>query len=456
MMAWLHPILRASIAFALVSGGPWALSADPRPEPRPIAREQPAFRAPEDIPEDEVPEHPIVAEAAGPLVLEDALALALMHSPELAVFSWDVRAAEARALQAGKPPNPELDLRLYRLGIPRARIDPDEARYRVMLSQVFEFGAKGRKRHDLAQTERDLAGWEYESKRIEIATSVAAQFAAVLGAQQRVDSTRQAAGFFDTMSERISTLVEQGAVRRLELHSIARRAGLARIDLHAAESKLATARFRMAAIWGSQSPLFTEAVGDLEQLEPIPDLTTVLDLAEQSPAIARWDAEHARGEAALSLAKAGRVPDVNAGAGIRWEEDFSEKDYIFDLEIELPLLDRKQGDIREARYRMARAQAGRKAAEASGSELIAEFYNRVTEATLRSTTLSREVLPAARASFDAQRLGFERTADKLDDLLDARRDLARAEIQYTEALVDYHEALSVLEGLVGQALTNPD
>jgi hypothetical protein len=70
-------------------------------------------------------EPPVVVESDGPLALEDALALALMHNPELEVFSWEARASEARTLQAKKIPNPELDVRLYRLGIPRRYSQPD-------------------------------------------------------------------------------------------------------------------------------------------------------------------------------------------------------------------------------------------------------------------------------------------------------------------------------------------
>ena len=50
-----------------------------------------------------------VVEQAGPLVIEDALALALMHSPELEAFSREARASEAeRAARdlgnRGQPP----------------------------------------------------------------------------------------------------------------------------------------------------------------------------------------------------------------------------------------------------------------------------------------------------------------------------------------------------------------
>ncbi len=50
-------------------------------------------------------ESPVAASQAGPLLgaltLRDALALALERSPEFASFSWEIRAREARALQAG-------------------------------------------------------------------------------------------------------------------------------------------------------------------------------------------------------------------------------------------------------------------------------------------------------------------------------------------------------------------
>jgi cobalt-zinc-cadmium efflux system outer membrane protein len=388
--------------------------------------------------------------------LRDALALALMGNPELAVFSWETRASEARALQAGKAPNPELDIRVYHLDIERRNLPPDEARNRVILSQVFELGGKRRRRFDLAQTERELAGWDYEAKRIEVATVVAGHFAAVLGAQRRVESLRRFVEFNEKTRDSVSALVEGGALRRVETHQVARQVGLARVELQRAESELAAARFGLAATWGRRSPRFTEAVGDLEQVTPVPDIETLIDLAEQSPTIARWSAEQARGEAALALAKARRVPDIRWGAGVRWENDASGQDFLVDFEIPLPLLDRKQGEILEARFDMARAQAGRKAARATSSAEIAEFYYQLEESRARSLTLREEVLPAARASLEAHRLGFERTAANVGDLLDARRDLARAEVQYTDALVDYHLALATLEGLVGQSLAEAE
>ena len=51
-----------------------------------------------------------VEESAGDLTLRQALALALLRSPDLAIAGWETRAWEARQLQARALPNPTLDV----------------------------------------------------------------------------------------------------------------------------------------------------------------------------------------------------------------------------------------------------------------------------------------------------------------------------------------------------------
>jgi cobalt-zinc-cadmium efflux system outer membrane protein len=322
----------------------------------------------------------------------------------------------------------------------------------VIVSQDFPLGGDAGKRRALAQVETDVAGWDYEAKRIEVATAVTSRFTTVLAAQRRAESATELVRFLEEMRNTVSALVETGVMRSLEVHQITRQLGLARIDQQQADSELFASRFQLAATWASVSPRFTEAVGELEPMRSIPEIETVIELAQRSPSIARWDAELARGQAALSLAKARRIPNLRVGAGIRWEETVNEKDYLLDVEIDLPILDRKQGEIREARYRMARAEAGRRAARAASSQGIAEFYYDLAESRSRALTLRDEVVPASRAAVEAYRLGVVAGPENLGDLLDARRDLARAEIKYIDALADYHRALATLEGIVGEEL----
>jgi hypothetical protein len=79
------------------------------PAPRSLGKELPAYQPPIQLPA-ATPLAREFAEPAGVLTLLQAQALALWQNPQLAAFGWEVRAGEARTLQASLPPNPEFGL----------------------------------------------------------------------------------------------------------------------------------------------------------------------------------------------------------------------------------------------------------------------------------------------------------------------------------------------------------
>ena len=78
-------------------------------DPRPLGQDFSTFRPPKK-PLKTVSDIPEITEPNGAIALREALALALMHNPELRAFSWEVRASEARTLQASLLPNPEIEV----------------------------------------------------------------------------------------------------------------------------------------------------------------------------------------------------------------------------------------------------------------------------------------------------------------------------------------------------------
>ena len=390
-------------------------------------------------------------EPVGPLSLEDALTLAMMYSPEMSEFAWAIRAGEGRVTQAKKWANPELDIRVWRMSDLGARADID--RSRLIVSQEFELGGQRGHRVDVARLDSALREWDYEAKRLEVATRVQMAFTEVLGAQRRIESLRQYVEFAARLEGTMQTLVEQRSAREMEVHQLARQLGLARVSLQGSEADLAVARFALAATWGSTHPKFTEAVGDLDRRERVPGIELILELAANNPAMARREAEVARAQAAIAEAKASRVPNLTVGVGVRRTEGtFAGTDYLLDLEIPLPLADRRQGEIREAQAEAAGAKSGREATRAATSQGIAKYYYRLLASEATARTLRDVVLPASREGFEAHRLGFANELTSLDDLLDARRSVARAENDLTDALVTYHQSLAVLEQIVGKSL----
>jgi cobalt-zinc-cadmium efflux system outer membrane protein len=134
---------------------------------------------------------------------------------------------------------------------------------------------------------------------------------------------------------------------------------------------------------------------------------------------------------------------------VRWEDDAGGEDWLVDLEIALPVFDTGRAGVAEGRHNAAKAQAEREAAEAESVVMITEFYHSMTASRARAELQRDEVLPTARETFDAFQQGFGTDAAAPGDLFDARRDITRAELEYVEALVEFHQAVAALEGLVG-------
>ncbi|MFZ1220719.1 MAG: TolC family protein, partial [Chthoniobacterales bacterium] len=117
-----------------------------------------------------------VAETSGTLTLRQALALALTRSPELAVVNYDVRIAEARALQARLLRSPELDFMSENVAGTGQYSNARLSENTLLLGVLIELGGKRRERVREARLGRDLAEFDYEIKKREVFLKTAQDF----------------------------------------------------------------------------------------------------------------------------------------------------------------------------------------------------------------------------------------------------------------------------------------
>ena len=190
----------------LVSCAPSPLSDD-WIEARPLAQSTPTWRpARITTKESSGDTLPRANTVSGELTLHQAIALALLHNPDLATFAYGVRAAEARAIQAELPPNPGVRVAVENLGGPSDAGDTFE-RDTVLLSQVIELAGKREKRLALADAEQRLAAWDYEARRLQVVTDVTQRYIAVVAAQQRVELSKHTL----RLAEEVHDIVDQRA-----------------------------------------------------------------------------------------------------------------------------------------------------------------------------------------------------------------------------------------------------
>lgn len=423
------------------------------PVARPLGGDLRAYQAPHN-PDQGLPKVDI-EEPEGELSLQQALALALMTSPELASYSWGVRAAEARTLQAGLLPNPEFEVEIEEVPFMDLPSNLSGGLTTIQLGQLVELGGKRRKRVQLAALEQDLAGWDYETRRLAVLTEVTKFFVEVLAAQE----SRALAEELFQLSERVyqtaAERVQAGKVSPLEETRAGVVLSTSRIGLNQARRNLTAARKLLASRWGSRAPQFERVVGELEDLAPMPEIDQLEALMAQNPEVARWAVELEQRQAALRLEKASAIPDLSLRGGMQRLGDSQENGLIVGLSIPLPVFDRNQGGVLEARYEVARAKNDAHATAVRVGVLLTEVYQELAVSHAEAYALKRDVLPAAQHAFDAASEGYRLGKFRFLEVLDAQRTLFEVKGHYVDALATYHKAVADLEGLIGSKLETP-
>jgi cobalt-zinc-cadmium efflux system outer membrane protein len=385
-----------------------------------------------------------INEPAGPLRLRQALALALTRSPHLATVSYDIRIGEARILQAKLIPNPELEYTGENIA---GSANSDLAEHTLLLGQLLELGGKRSARIREARAQRDLADFDYETKKREIFLQTAQDFVDVLALQRRVEINQQLVGVANDFVPVVVKRIEAGKASDLEKTRFDVAIGTARIELEQARHDLAAARQRLGSRWGSLKPKFSTVVGNLDATPRLASLESLARKLAANPRVARFGAEVAQREAALAREKAAAVPDVSLRAGGRKINEANDTTAVIGFSLPLPLWNRNQGNVRAARERIDRADAEQAATASELMTELTESYENVERARAAIVILRENVLPGADEALKQTGEGYEAGRFSYLDVLEARRTTGSARIQYLQALTDYHRALHTVEAL---------
>jgi cobalt-zinc-cadmium efflux system outer membrane protein len=394
-------------------------------------------------------------EPDGPLSLQAAVSLALVHNPDLASFSIETRAAEARTLQADRPPNPEIEALTEDFGGSRARRGFNDSQTTVALSQVVELGAKRAKRVRLGRLDESLAAWDYEAKRLDVLVATAKAFTEVLAAQRRVEladgAFRLERQLFNSVGER----VDAGQASPLERGRAQVALSGGQVARDTAARDLQVARSRLAALWASRHPVFRSAEGDLGNIVPVQPLPELLRLASYNPDLARWATEIEQREARVALERAKDLPDPRITVGARrYGYNTGETAFVAGVSIPLPFYSLNRGGIQEAEFLANKARALQQAASVQVSTAIEQRFQQLSSAYDTVITLRRDVLPAAKSTFDGTSTGYREGKFSLLEALDAQRVYLDARGRLIDAEAAYQAARTDAERLTGQSLTS--
>lgn len=386
-------------------------------------------------------------EPAGALTLQKALALALTRNPYLAGFSYALRAAEARILQAKLFPNPDADLLMEDFGGSSKASGFNGSETTLALGQLIQLGGKRRARIREAQFDWELTGFDYETKKREVFLETHQLFVDVLAGQRRVGVSEGLVGLSNQFLPAMEKRVAAGKASAIEETRFRVAVATGKIDLETARRELIAARYRLAAQWGARQPRFSAASGDLDRAPSVGSLDSLAGRLEGNPRVARFAAERGRRSALLARERAAAIPDVRLRGGVRQKADTASTGLVAGFSLPLPLFNRNQGAIRAASEILAKTDADEAVALATLRNELTNAYQALLTARTSIELLRTTVLPGAREAVSGINEGFQLGRYSYLEVLDAQRTLSSAESQFLGALADYHKALAVIEAI---------
>jgi cobalt-zinc-cadmium efflux system outer membrane protein len=381
--------------------------------------------------------------AAAPMGREEAIARALAASPEVEASGAAVAAAEAGLRQAGRRPNPTLDIMTENVIGTGPFQGLDRAETTFTYSQPLEFGGDRAARRHVAEHDLDAAKLTAEARRLDLIRDVErafvdAQAAEALRkiAEERLETSRALAAAIDrrVAAARDPLMAESRA-----------QAQLASVEAGAVSARAVAvaSRARLASFWGEADHGAIELPSFNVMRPPI------LDGGATAPELALATLEEERAEARIDLERARARPDPTVHLGARRFTDGDESAAVFGVTLPLSVFDRRTGSIAQARSELDRSRHERAARARARDRDMAALLAQLDIAKTEIAALDERALPRAEEALSRARAGYSMGAFSYLDLFDAQRVLTDARERRVSALRTYHLAEAELARLTG-------
>ncbi len=393
-----------------------------------------------------------VSEPNGVLTLKEALALTLRHNHDLKAFSYEVKAAGARQLQAGLWENPELSLEVEDVGGSGPYSGTGAAEMTIQLSQLIELGNKAQKRAKVFSYDTELAGRDYEARRLDILTELTKTFTELLYVEQKQLLSQELIATLGHIADSTDRRVQAGKDSALDLSKARAALAKAQVQHQAVEPYKAFLRKKLSSYWGSQNPGYFSLAGSLEGIWDIPTLDTLQHLLQSNPDVARWVIEVQKRKAEVENARVRSIPNITVGGGVKQFNETDDTAFVIGLSIGLPIANTNQGERLEASHNLSKAHAQKQAAELAAWNELNRLYAHLHNAHRKAIAYKTEILKSCEEVFGASQISYDEGKIDYLTLLDAQRTYFESQNEYLDALAEYHLSRTELERLIGQGL----
>ncbi|MBY5991312.1 TolC family protein [Ferrimonas balearica] len=386
------------------------------------------------------------------LNLAEVMEQTLLHHPQLQLFPFEQRRAEALALQAGIRPNPKLALSAENLLGSGKYQGVDGAELTLTFSQLVELGEKRQRRVDLAQAQQRQQVQAYEQLRLDVLAEAASRYYELLRLQALVAWNQQR---IQTEQEAVAQITERaraGAVLQADVTRMRLRLAQSQAELGQLNNAQAQAQRRLAAMWSAE-PDFERVQGRLSRLQAAPSAADALNAAQNAPRYLTLLSSERVAEANRRLQEANQKWDLSYGVGVKHTLENDDTGLVFNLSVPLHLSDPNQGNLLAARAEQDRVMHQQSLARTELRLTVLDLHRALSDRLAQVQHLERELLPLAESWLSEMVRAYQAGRVDVRALLDAQSQQFELQRQRIEMQAEAWQQRLALERLLGQPLT---
>jgi cobalt-zinc-cadmium efflux system outer membrane protein len=404
--------------------------------------------------EEMAPEQPALTE-------EEAVKNAIQNNYDLRLAAVSVALAKAELVKAGLWPNPEGE---FSTRSDKYYANEGEGGYEYGLNQSIPISGRTIFQVKVAEFGIKRAEWQLKDVRRQVAAEVKKTFyqVATFGEKEKVLNflVKTNQDFLESVKARLS----QAEVSNIDI-------SLARGELLMVSQELAEVKVRLYESRANLNRLMGQSltnpfvIASEPLVFPFIDLETAAQKSlENRPDLKAKELEEKMGRAALTLAKAMRIPDITIGGFYqnekgRFEVDerlLSDNDRLIGVKVSMPLpfFNRNQGEVAKAAAEKEGAGIQYEALKVQVTKEVAQAYIRLNASKEIIDSYSYGVKEDVEKSVKLIQDAYLQGQVKVFDVVQTNSRFGSIEKAYLDASQNAREAIIYLESAIGADLRN--
>ena len=383
------------------------------------------------------------------LTLDQVITCIKNYNPRLQASKAVILEAQGSAQQQMLYPNPVLgfeseDMPLDNFG------NFGRAENSVILRQRFIMPWKRNATQATLNKQIDIVKQDYIVFENQIVTEGKRTFFKLLAIQEKLTTTKRLLEIAKTSLDVSKKRVKTGEARNVESIRAQVECSQTILKIQELENEVDNTYQKLLLLMGMPDLKIKKLQGAL--FTKIPEFDLKEYLFKDHPELKKEGLNHDLAELKIQQAEKGRWPDVQVGIGIEDDNNENEESFRFSLEIPLPIFNRNQGKISEAKGSKQRAQNTIQATRNELKTNVDQYLRLYFTAQKQVNSYKEDIIPKASQTFELTKKLYQASEIGQIELLNAQQTLVKAELGYIDALADLWGYVVYLEYFTGAKL----